>query len=61
MARNVLNKYSSDSLSEWIECVLEFDSLLQQSNGKLNPGTTADLLACALFIKLIKESYFSKN
>jgi triphosphoribosyl-dephospho-CoA synthase len=33
----------------WFEQLLKFDDELQKMNGKLNPGTSADILAAALF------------
>ena len=50
--------YSQISRNEWFTLVREFDEDLQNSGGKLNPGTTADFLACSVFLYLIKEMLF---
>ena len=55
-AHSILNQYSQLKLSDWIQLVLDFDKKLQKAKGKLNPGTTADLLACSLFIYITKKS-----
>ncbi|MCS3900872.1 triphosphoribosyl-dephospho-CoA synthase [Methanococcus voltae] len=36
--------------------ILDFDTYLSQESNKLNPGTTADLMASALFIYLIDKT-----
>jgi triphosphoribosyl-dephospho-CoA synthase len=35
------------------KALFEFDSILQKSKGKLNPGTTADLTASSIFIAIL--------
>jgi len=57
-AAKIHEKYYSLPKTEWKNIVKEFDNELQKSNGKLNPGTTADLLACAIFVFIIKNRLF---
>ncbi|MBN2517812.1 MAG: triphosphoribosyl-dephospho-CoA synthase [Candidatus Altiarchaeota archaeon] len=45
-AKKVLEDYSKSRMEE-------FDSYLRKDKNRLNPGTTADLVATALFIKLL--------
>ncbi len=60
-AEELLNVFSEYSRKEWIKLVLNFDETLQKAGGKLNPGTTADLLACSLFAYLIEHLFYRKN
>ncbi|MBN2154453.1 MAG: triphosphoribosyl-dephospho-CoA synthase [Candidatus Lokiarchaeota archaeon] len=60
-AKKIVDQFSRVARDDWFGLVLQFDSELQRFNGKLNPGTTADLLACSLFIYLIKQQLFNKN
>ena len=41
------------STKKGLELTIEFDKYLHKQNGKLNPGTTADLLAGVIFCALI--------
>ncbi|MBP2172825.1 triphosphoribosyl-dephospho-CoA synthase [Methanococcus voltae] len=41
--------------------ILDFDTYLSQESNKLNPGTTADLMASALFIYLIDRILSNKT
>jgi triphosphoribosyl-dephospho-CoA synthase len=41
--------------------ILEFDSALRDSSHKLNPGTTADLTAAAVFLALLEKATFGKS
>ena len=43
------------------ENILEFDSALRDSSHKLNPGTTADLTAAAVFLVLLEKETFGKS
>jgi triphosphoribosyl-dephospho-CoA synthase len=60
-AQDLLEKYNHKSKHEWTKKVHDFDVFLQNGNGKLNPGTTADLLACSLCIYMIKTNFFSSD
>ncbi len=55
---SILEKYYSLPRDEWNSIVNEFDDELHKSDGKLNPGTTADLLTCAIFVYIIKNRIF---
>ena len=41
------------STKKGFKLTLKFDKKLQKQNGKLNPGTTADLLAGVIFCALL--------
>ncbi|MHA1730055.1 MAG: triphosphoribosyl-dephospho-CoA synthase [Promethearchaeota archaeon] len=41
----------------WYNEIHNFDEKLQKSRGKLNPGTTADLLAASIYIKLLYDFF----
>jgi len=57
-ARNIIEKYHVLSKHEWMSLVKDFDNDLHKADGKLNPGTTADLLAASIFCFLIKTRLF---
>lgn len=45
----------------WFEELRKFDDELQKSNGQLNPGTTADILAASLFLFYLFSLYNFKK
>jgi len=49
----LFDNYYKEEKSQWIADLEDFDEELHISEGKLNPGTSADLLAAAIFIKLL--------
>ncbi|MHA1820993.1 MAG: triphosphoribosyl-dephospho-CoA synthase [Promethearchaeota archaeon] len=55
MGRDLFNKYYTEDKAIWFNRVIEFDQYLNnhENKGKLNPGTTADLLAATIYIKLV--------
>jgi triphosphoribosyl-dephospho-CoA synthase len=59
-AEEVLNQGGIYS-SRGRENILEFDSALRDSSHKLNPGTTADLTAAAVFLALLEKENFGKS
>lgn len=46
-------KYGGISSKKGLELVIELDNELQKENGRLNPGTTADLISGVLFSALL--------
>jgi triphosphoribosyl-dephospho-CoA synthase len=54
-AKHLWDKYNKKDRFKWMNQVEEFDQELQSLNGKLNPGTSADILACSIFIYALKE------
>lgn len=52
-SRILFDNYYKEENSQWIADLEDFDDELHASEGKLNPGTSADLLAAAIFIKLL--------
>lgn len=54
-AKSIFEKYYTLPKSKWNILVKEFNAELHQSKGKLNPGTTADMLACAIFVYIIRK------
>ncbi|MHA1341704.1 MAG: triphosphoribosyl-dephospho-CoA synthase [Promethearchaeota archaeon] len=57
-ASNLYQLYFLLDKELWIQQLSNFDYDLQQYKGKRNPGTTADLLAVTLYIKLILYNLF---
>jgi len=53
----LFDEYYSDDRNNWHFKLDQFDELLHKENGKRNPGTSADLLAAAFFVKFIYQ-YF---
>lgn len=49
----LFDNYYKVENSQWIADLEDFDDELHASEGKLNPGTSADLLTAAIFIKLL--------
>ncbi len=52
-AAQLFKNYYKIDKALWYKSLKNFDEKLHESNGKLNPGTTADLLAASIYIKLI--------
>ncbi len=46
-------RHGGISTKKGLELTIKFDTVLQKRNGKLNPGTTADLVAGIIFCALI--------
>ena len=57
-ASKISREYGFLTKGEWMDHVKDFDEELQKSDGALNPGTTADLLACSIFIYSIRKNLF---
>ena len=52
MARDIL-EYGGISSEKGLKLTIELDNTLQQKKGKLNPGTTADLISGVIFCALL--------
>jgi triphosphoribosyl-dephospho-CoA synthetase len=49
LARDALD-FGGLQAAEGISAVADMDEVLQEKGGKLNPGTTADILGATLFV-----------
>ena len=56
-AKNLYDSFFYEDLSIWMCKIQDFDEKLQKENGKHNPGATADLLACSLYIMMLNEIF----